>query len=432
MYGTMEDFEKLIAECHARDIKLILDLPINDSSVEHPWFQEAAAFLREKGGVSSIDQIAEWYAECPYLQYYNYALGYQEGYAQLEGTNLFYEARFWLRMPDLNLSSEAVRQEIQNIAAFWLEKGVDGFRLDAVTSYFTADHDANIGFLAWFNDVVKSIRPDAYLVGEAWENEDVYARYYESGIDSMFDFAFSGSEGRIAQTVQGRKSALEFVQDMEREESLFASHRADAVNAPFYTNHDMARSTDYYFYDGNRTKIAGALNLLMTGNAFIYYGEELGMKGPERDESCREPVPWTDPGAAGMCAGPPERAPQEVIFGTVESQLQDPLSIFHYYRNAVRIRNAFPVIARGRTMPIYELSDHNIGAFIRTGEWMKPVLIVFNTAEETRTVSLSAGNEEAQRYRVLSAMLTASWDSVILEGDQLVLPPFSIAVLETD
>ncbi len=210
---------------------------------------------------------------------------------------------------------------------------------------------------------------------------------------------------------------------MAAEEELYAGYGAQAVNAPFYTNHDMARSTGYYAYDdGSRTKFAGGLNLMMSGSAFIYYGEETGLKGSGRDENKRAPMPWgTD--AAGLCAGPPGMDPQEAKFGTVEEQEADPNSVLCYYRNAVLVRNAFPAIACGRTRVLTDVSGQDIGVFIREADGAEPVIVAFNTSEESRQADLGA---YAGR---LSAALTVSEEPVVYQKGILTLPPFGIAVL---
>ena len=424
-YGTLEDFDDLLAECHARGIRLILDLAINHTSSEHPWFTTAADYLR------SLPQDAEpSVEECPYVDYYNFTREAANGYAQVPGTSWYYEARFWSGMPDLNLDSEAVRNEIAEITGFWLDRGVDGFRLDAVTSYYTESRLDSIAFMGWLTDTVKSQNPEAYLVAEGWADQGTYASYYESGIDSMFDFAFADGDGTIARVVKGTTSASAFGEAMESEEALYASYNPDYINAPFYTNHDMARSTGYYAWDdGSHTKLAGALNLLMTGNAFVYYGEELGMKGSGKDENKRAPMYWTeDADAEGMCVGPQDMESFEMKFPSLETQAVDPYSVYVYYRNAIRIRNSFPVIARGATAVVEEMSDKEICAFtrIKEGTDLEPVLVVINASEEAKTVPLSGDGAD---YTTLSAVLTVSEDQVALAGDQLTLPAFGIAVL---
>ena len=129
-YGTLEDMDALIAECHERGMTVILDLAVNHTSTAHPWFQEAAGYLRSLP--PGRDAVKE---ECPYVWYYQFAREQYEGYVPLPDSEWYYEARFWSEMPDLNLTTGAVRQELKDVIDFWLDRGVDGFRLDAVTSY---------------------------------------------------------------------------------------------------------------------------------------------------------------------------------------------------------------------------------------------------------------------------------------------------------
>ena len=422
-YGSMDDFDTFLAAAHERNIRVILDLPLNHTSVEHPWFQKAAEYVKSlpAGAVLSAE-------ECPYALYYNFSSEPQEGFAPLDD-GWYYEARFWEGMPDLNLDNEEVRDEIRKICEFWLKKGVDGFRLDAVTSYYTGDKAKNIDFLTWLDSVVKEISPEAYLVGEAWENQSVYAEYYKSGIDSLFDFRFSGADGMICQTVRGSAKASAFAKALAEEEEMYASYNKDCVNAPFYTNHDMARSAGYYLYDkGNRIKLAGGLNLLMTGNAFIYYGEEIGMKGSGKDENKRAPMYWSSQNSEGMCSGPADMDTVEMQFPDVQEQQADPYSIWNYYRNAIRLRNAFPVIARGKTEVIDELSGDQVCVFRRTDpeEKLKDVLIAVNTSEEEQTVKLTR-----RKYTPLqlAGVLVTGGKQVSYEKQILTLPPFAAAVL---
>lgn len=420
-FGTMEDFDRLLAACHEKGIRWILDLAVNHTSVEHPWFQQAAAYLRELP--PDWEPSVEY---CPYFDYYHFSREYQNGYAALEGTNWYYEARFWEGMPDLNLDSEAVRAELTDIFRFWLDKGVDGFRLDALTSYYTDDMNASIDFTRWLTETVRSIDPEAYLVGEVWTDQSVYSRYYESGIDSLFDFRFAGDSGVITQVAMGNRSAAKLAQDLRSEEELYRSVSPQAVNAPFYTNHDMARGAGYFGYDkGGRTKLALGLNLMMTGNAFTYYGEEIGMKGSGKDENKRAPMYWSaDPTEKGMCSGPPDMDSFDQKFDSVQEQLEDPDSILNYCRAAIRTRKAFPVIARGTTVPQEEWCSDTICAFTREKEGMEPVLVFINTAEEAQTVDL-----KESPYKQIASVLASASDKAVLKGTKLTVPALGIVVL---
>lgn len=420
-YGTLEDLDKLVAACHERGMTLILDLAVNHTSTAHPWFQKAAEYLRALP--SGQDAVKE---DCPYVWYYQFAREQYDGYVPLPDSEWYYEARFWSEMPDLNLTTPEVRQELEAVADFWLDRGVDGFRLDAVTSYYTDNREASIEFTEWFVDVVKEHDSSAYVVGEAWTDQSQYAEFYKSGIDSVFDFAFAGRDGRIARVVRGEESVGSYVQAMAEEEQLYASLNPKAVNAPFYSNHDLDRSADYYEGDdGSKAKLAEALNLLMTGNAFIYYGEELGISGSGKDENKRAPMYWSeDLLAEGMCAGPSGIDQISMKYGSLEAQRENPLSIFNYVREAVKIRESLPVIARGTTVQIPELAEDRFCGFYRTSEEWEDVLILINAGDVAVTRQLPG------EFRTLCGELYVGEERATVDGVEVTIPAGGILFLK--
>ena len=420
-YGTREDFRTLAAACHERRMQVILDLVLNHTSVQHPWFQTAAAYLRDLPEGTEPDLQA-----CPYVDYYRFTRQAQGGYAQLADSGWYYEARFWEGMPDLNLDSEAVRGEIREIMRYWLNEGADGFRLDAVTSYYTGNADRNIEFLSFVNQTAKELDPDCYIVCEGWDSQKVYARYYASGVDSMFDFAFADASGIIAGTLLGQYTARDFGNMLEKEWQLYESYGPQAVNAPFYTNHDMGRSAGYYATDeGDRTKLAQAMNLLAGGKVFLYYGEEIGMKGAGRDENKRAPMYWSDdPQAAGMTQAPPGMDNVQMKFPSFEEQEKDPYSILNYVREIMRIRNALPVITSGRTWVHQDLTTDDVCVLIREDGVHEPALVVYNISPETQTI-----HTDSTEFHHLKGVLTVSAEPVAFENDTLTLPPWGTAVL---
>ena len=426
-YGTMEDMDALIAACHERGMTVILDLPVNHTSTAHPWFQEAARYLRSLP--SGQEAVKE---ECPYVWYYQFAREKYDGYVPLPDSEWYYEARFWSEMPDLNLTTPEVRQELKNVIEFWLDRGMDGFRLDAVTSYYTDNPEAGIEFTKWLTETVKEKKPSAYIVGEAWADQNTYAQYYRSGIDSLFDFAFAGRDGIISRTVNRTGDLRSFAEAMVQEEELYASLNPSYVNAPFYTNHDMDRGAEYCMDDGlARIKMAEALNLLMTGNAFIYYGEELGMKGAGPDENRRAPMYWSeDPSAAGMCDGPPGLGEIRMEYGSLEKQISDPDSIFNYVREAVRIRESLPAIARGRTVRIPELEEERFCGYLRTdssnnGE--EDVLVLINNGDTAVTRRLP---DSVAEYSDLCAALYTGDRNSQVTGREITVPAGGILFLQ--
>ena len=455
-YGTLEDMDALITACHERGMTVILDLAVNHTSTAHPWFQEAARYLRSLP--PGRDAVKE---ECPYVWYYQFAREQYDGYVPLPDSEWYYEARFWSEMPDLNLTTGEVRQELKDVIDFWIDRGVDGFRLDAVTSYYTDNFQAGIEFTKWITDTAKERNPSAYIVGEAWTDQYSYAQYYKSGIDSLFDFAFAGRDGLIARVVNRTAGLRSFAEAMVQEEELYASMNPYYVNAPFYTNHDMDRGAEFYVGDsgaasgneasggsgasGNgraRVKIAEALNLLMTGNAFVYYGEELGMKGAGRDEARRAPMYWSDdPHAPGMCAGPPGMGEVRMEYGSWEKQKDDPASILNYIREAVRIRESLPVIARGRTVRVPELEedlfcgfvrsgaggDGNFGGAVDSGSSAGDVLILINIGDTAVTRHLPDSMAE---FQDLCAALYTGEENASVNGREITVPAGGILFLK--
>ena len=426
-YGTLEDMDALIAACHERGMTVILDLAVNHTSTAHPWFQEAAGYLRSlPPGQEAVKE------ECPYVWYYQFAREQYEGYVPLPDSEWYYEARFWSEMPDLNLTTPEVRQELKDVIDFWLDRGVDGFRLDAVTSYFTDNREAGIEFTRWLTQTAKERNPSAYIVGEAWADQYTYAQFYKSGIDSLFDFAFAGRDGLISRIVNRTTGLRSFAEGMAQEEELYASMNPSYVNAPFYTNHDMDRGAEYYTEnDGAKVKTAEALNLLMTGNAFIYYGEELGMRGAGRDENKRAPMCWSDdPNAPGMCKGPTGMDEIRMEYGSLEKQIGDPNSIFNYIREAVKIRESLPVIARGRTVRIPELEEERFCGFLRTDPSNRgagDVLVLINTGDAAVTRRLP---DSVADYRNLCAALYTGARNAQISNGEITVPAGGILFLQ--
>ncbi|MDE6590111.1 MAG: glycosidase, partial [Oscillospiraceae bacterium] len=274
VYGTMDDFGELAAQCQERGIKLILDLVLNHTSPEHPWFTAAREYLESLGPDGQPSA-----ADCPYYGYYNFVKGNPGANAwyQVGSTDYYYEGQFSPEMPDVNFESQGLRKDFEAVMDFWLDKGVGGFRLDAVKEFYSGATGKNVEVLGWVNDHVKSVKPDAYIVGECWDGMPTYAQYYASGVDSFFDFAFAGPTGIVTKTLNfsgADNSAQAYAKALVRVQNSIREYREDAIDAPFFVNHDMARAAGYMSYDARKVKIAGALNVLMSGSAFVYYGEE--------------------------------------------------------------------------------------------------------------------------------------------------------------
>ena len=428
-YGTLDDFQKLLTACHDRGIRVILDLAMNHSSSRHPWFLQATEYLKNLPEGAEPDS-----SECPYIDYYHFSREAQSGYAQVNGADWYYEARFWDGMPDLDLQNEEVRREFEQVADFWLDMGVDGFRLDAVKEYVTGSVEDNVEILSWFADYVHGKDPENYLVCECWTDQNTYAQYYASGVDSMFDFTFADKSGIIANVVNGKASAASYAKNLEAEQAMYAQYNPDYINAPFYTNHDMARSAGYYSGDDSekQMKIAQAMNLMMSGSAFLYYGEELGMKGSGKDENKRAPMYWSEDATTdGMCKGPADMDSIKMKYGALDTQEADGNSIYQFIKQTIKLRNEYPEIARGTVKFEENISDDKVCVIKKTyGD--SEILLVYNLAPESANVDLSGvtvGGKSGSDLEIGGVLLTDAKEAAFSDGT-LTMPGYSVVIVK--
>ncbi len=422
-YGTLEDMEALLAECEKRDIHVILDLVLNHTGNDHSWFTTACEYLESLPAGAEPD-----IEECPYVQYYTFTREKEANwYYAVGNSGWFYEGKFSPNMPDLNLENGLVRQEIDAIVRYWLDKGAAGFRLDAAKEFYSGDAPRNVAVLNWIQEIVTSYKPDAYLVAEVWEGFTSLTQYYTSSITSLFNFPLGTSDGKIPKVLRAAGSPATvntYAMALEQADAAFLESNPNYIDAPFLSNHDVGRIAGFCARDENKTKLAGAMNLFMSGSAFIYYGEEIGMVGSGNDPSKRAPMYWNAARDNGTTAPPPEcELPEEYPFGSLEEQVGDDASIYNYYRQAIAIRQALPVLSHGRTTAEEGLNAGCVSAYRKT--WNEECCIVLmNIAPEAATVDLTAYDGWT-----LAAKLSADGGEIVMEESQLNLPPFGTAIL---
>ena len=410
-YGTLDDFKALVSACHERGIRIIVDLPVNHTSVSHPWFTQACTALRKKE------------TDNPYIDYYCFSEKGGQKMIPVPGTSWFYEEQFsGGGMPDLNLDSKAVRSEIRNILDFWLnECGADGFRLDAVTSYYAANTARNVDFLKWLHETAESLKPGCFMVGEAWLGLESIAEYYESGVDCFFLFPAAQAEGYIAKIIRARsKPAQQFVKYMEQVEAVMGDH----LLAPFIGNHDTGRAVGSLQARSapERAKFAEALINLMGGATFTYYGEEIGMVGSGDDPNKRLAMYWND---SDMTLQPPGTTNIEYAFPCADDQLADESSLLNYCRALNHLKLKVPSIARGENEFIY--SDDDLCVMKRTWNGEESYIAVNFSGKKTHTYELAEdGVTLAGQLDAFSEKASVQLSSA---GASITLPPYAVVVL---
>jgi len=369
-YGTAADFGRLMTEAHARGIRVVVDLVINHTSVEHPWFQQALA--------DEASPYRDWYIFSPDDPSYLGPWGADAWHESPGGSDYFYGV-FWSGMPDLDFRNPAVTAEIEKITAFWLlEMGVDGFRLDAIKHLIEEGRvqESTPATLAWIADYgafIRATKPASYTVGEiAGAGTDALLPYYPDLLEAYFHFELAGASLNAANFGQARQLA--------GIASGAADRLPDGRVATFLANHDQPRTGTQLDADDADAKVAATLLLTMPGTPFLYYGEEIGMIGDKPDERIRTPMQWTaDP--SGFTTGTPwEPFQDDAQTRTVAAQDSDSASLLNAYRRLIQARTTHPALAHGDFTPL-ESGDPNVFAFLRQdGE--QRVLVLVNLGNE--------------------------------------------------
>ena len=416
-FGSLETFDKLVEECHKRGINIILDLVLNHISYKNPLFVSACDEVKQ-GKLDGKARLFEFHKPDYYSPEVNV----------IEVGDYVCEANFSPSMPEWNLDSEETRQEFANIAKFWLDRGVDGFRLDAV-KYFTNNHTDGTEFLQWFVETCRRIKPEAYLVGEDWSDDSEIQTFYGSGIDSLFAFRFAQGSGEIAQSIatgEGQKLGKKFA----NYDKKMVGANSDYINATFLSNHDQVRIANALESHGIASeKLAANLYMLLPGNSFIYYGEEIGMKSENTDADRWHRLPMVfdsdHPQAITVEGASAQTTPTG---GGVKQQLADKNSLLNHYRTLIDFKLRYPALARGRITAQTVFDDAAIAAYtVASGD--QTFLVVHNLSES-----------DAATAKITDEVLPGAKPAAVFAGDvdgeqpsladgTLTLPACSSAVL---
>ena len=479
-FGTMEDFDRMLAAAHEHGIKIVMDLVVNHTSDEHPWFIESR---------KSKDN--------PYRDYYIWRDG-KDGkepnnwgscfsgpaWDYDEETDMYYLHLFSKKQPDLNWENEKVRQEVYDMMKFWCEKGIDGFRMDVISmiSKDQAFPDGEMNnslygdfgpycvhgprvheFLQEMNREVLS-RYDIMTVGETSgvtiEEAQKYAGEAGKELNMVFQFEHvDNGSGDYGKWTTEKYDFKEFKRIMIKwQEEL----QGKAWNSLFLGNHDQPRSVSRFGNDNPAYRETSAKMLatclhMMQGTPYVYQGEELGMTNvyfdkledyrdiesinffteltesglmtPEYMMKClmlrsrdnaRTPMQWDTSAQAGFTDGESwiKVNPNYKEINAAQ-QLKDPNSIFHYYQKLISLRKEKDIIVYGEFEPLYR-DDEQIFAYTRKLDQEK-LLTVCNFSER------NAEMEIPEEFKGAECLIT-NLDRTVFEG-KIVLKPYEAFVL---
>lgn len=386
-YGTMADFEEMIETLNNHNIKVIIDLVINHTSDKHPWFISA------NSSTSS-----------PYRDYYIWNNG--NAYESFVGG-----------MKDLNFRNQDVIDEVKSIMDFYLEKGVHGFRIDAAKHLIEGTNVIldNSFLLLELNNHIKETYPNSFIVSEVFDYYYQMVSDYYIGSDSAFNFF--GAE-QIWSKVGKLESRYLLVSNLLKAYNSYREIKEDFVDSPFLTNHDLDRlaSMPGFMNDTERQKLAATILLTLPGSPFIYYGEELGMKGYRDnsqdgqivsgygiayDEFRRTPFLWGE--VEQMTSWFPDE--MNLDTPTLLEQKNDENSLFNTYQTMIEIRKENPALMYGNSFVSYKDNTSLIQGYIRHyayEDYTQTLLIVHNLTTDIQTIEADGtviyGNLSIQPY----------------------------------
>ena len=463
-FGSMEDFEELLAQAHQRNLHIILDLVLNHTSGQHPWFVEA-----RQPKESSFHDYYIWRDPAPGGKPPNNwaAIFGGSAWEYDEGAGQYYLHLFYKEQVDLNWRNPAVYQEMMDLFRYWCDKGVDGFRLDVFNLWYKHadlpdnprqfppsppffrpwdqqkhiydyDQPEMMPALAEIRSILDSY-PARYAVGETFpEDAASAARYSQPGyLHAAFNFEFTHCQWL----------ARPFQRAIERYEQLLSDEQW-----PCYVlgNHDLSRPATRYARgdEDGRLKVAAAMLLTLRGTPFIYYGDEIGQRDiPIRKkedvldpigksfwpffkgrDGCRAPMQWNSCENAGFSSTQPW-LPVNADYSTrnVENQAGDPDSLLTFYRQLLTLRREHPALHRGSLHMLIE-DPRFVIAYERRYE-DETFMVLLNFSNFERALEISELSASEWWTPVLS---NYPYDQLVTEDSVINLQPNQALILIKD
>ncbi|WP_026690874.1 alpha,alpha-phosphotrehalase [Alteribacter aurantiacus] len=479
-YGTMEDFDRLLAEAHKRDLKIIMDIVVNHTSTEHEWFKESAEskdnqyrdFYIWKDPVDG-GEPTNWQSK-----FGGNAWKYDEK------TGQYYLHLFDVTQADLNWENEEVRKKVYDMMCYWFDKGVDGFRLDVINliskdqSFPNDDGSVAPGdgrkfytdgprvheYMQEMNKEVFS-KYDVLTVGEmsstTIDNCIKYTRPDRNELSMTFNFHHLKVDYPNGE--KWTAADFDFIQLKEiLSEWQEAMHEGGGWNALFWCNHDQPRVVSRFGDDGEyhneSAKMLATTVHMMQGTPYIYQGEEFGMTNPKFDDineyrdvetlniydikrqegmsedelmaaikqksrdNSRTPVQWNDSENAGFTTGTPWIAvPENYKQINAEVAVANPNSVYHHYRKLIELRKTHDIITHGSYKLLLE-NDEQIFAYVR--EYEDELLLVVNNFYEKEATFNSPVDTEGYTSNVL----ISNYDDAERNPASVTLRPYESVV----
>ncbi len=468
-YGTMQDFDRLVREAKKRNIRVITDLVLNHTSDQHPWFLESKS--------SRTNPKADWYiwrdgkANGQLPNNWESLFGHS-AWQYIASRNQYYYHKFYKEQPDLNWRNPDVRNAMWDVVRFWMDRGVSGFRLDAITTLFEDPEFRDEPYLPGYNaygdrniseqytdnlpevhDILRKLReitdkyPGSVLIGETYVNstQDLLTMYGIGKPELQLPMDTRLGIGNHLSASSFRRQLIDAETKLKGNFPLFV-----------FDNHDNPRSWSTYG-DGKHNlaiaKLIATVLLTPRCSALVYYGQEIGMeeRTPQRKEDVRDPIgkigwpkekgrdgertpmQWNDNRDAGFSSATQTWLPVEPDYKTrnVAIEEQQPDSLLNYYKALIRLRKENRALRDGDFV-LLDPDNQNVLSFLRKAQDGNAVLISLNCTGTEQTVSFRLGADGLPATAHMKTVLASFSPLGSVDVKHLALPPFGAYVGEIE
>ena len=459
MYGTMKDFDRLVSEAKKRNIRVILDFVVNHTSDQHKWFLDSRS--------SKTSKYRDWYiwrdgknGGPPNNWQSEFGV---PAWTFDKKTGQYYYNYFYPQQPDLNWRNPAVKEAMLDVTRFWYDRGVAGFRLDAVDTLFEdpnlTDNPPTPGKdkfgrpnfarihntkLPEVHDVLQDLRKiadkyEAVLIGETWTKDIAELKNYYGEHSNELQMPMDLMFGTV-----NKLSAPEF------RRQIAAVDTAGGWPVFVISNHDMVRSYNRYgdgAHNDQIAKLMAALYLTLRGSPIMYYGEELGMENndPKRKEDVKDPqgvtgwpseigrdgertpMQWSAAKNAGFSnAKPWLPVPPSYKTYNVETEMKDPNSILSVYRQLLTMHHKEPALQNGSYIALNE-DDPNVLSYLRKDQ-NAAILVVLNMSNTPQKVKVNLEPQGFTSPKLSVLLSTYQLPASAGAAEFLELPPFGALI----
>ena len=468
-YGTLADFDRLLAEARKRKIRILLDMVLNHTSDQHPWFKGAAS--------SRTDPKHDWYVWNDGIHDAGGIRQPPNNWVSLFGgsawqwvpaVNQYYYHEFYRAQPDLNWRNPRVERAMLDTLRFWLDRGVAGFRLDAITTLFEdvqlrnepqesgvnsqgdpilkriyTDNLPEVhGVIRRMRAMIDTYPEDRVLIGETYlpntaELDEWYGGAHRNELQLPMDMLVGFTNKLDAATLRSRLAEVQT--QVHGSQPLLV-----------FDNHDNTRSWERYgdgVHNPEIARIIATLLLTSRATALLYQGEEIGQvtSVPTRVEDVRDPIgvtgwpkekgrdgertpmQWdTSNAQAGFSTNPKTWLPVPASYATtnVKSELADADSLLNWHRKLIDLRRKNPAVASGRMMML-DIENPNVLSYARVARDGKAILVALNMSATPQTISLDLKASGVREAPLKTLMTSPASMARPASAGAITLPPFA-------